>query len=57
MPATVDQSSFTDGSISLQYASGGNVVKITLTGLTATQDSAIFGASDLNTVFGPGTFS
>lgn len=56
--ATVtDQASFTDGSLSLQFASGGNIVKVTLTGLTAAQDSAIFGAADLNSVFGAGTFA
>jgi len=53
--ATIDNSSFTDGTFSLQYASGGNVVKITLTGLTSAQD-LIFGVNDLNTIFGAGTF-
>jgi hypothetical protein len=52
-----NQESFADGSLSLQCASGGNIVKITLTGLTAAQDRAVFGPSDLNTVFGAGTVS
>ena len=51
-----DQSSFTDGSLSVQYAKGGNVVKVTLTGLTAAQDASIFSVADLNTVFGAGSF-
>ena len=52
-----DQSSFSDGSVSLQYASGGNVVKITLTGLTNAQDAGILGITGLNSVFGQGTFA
>jgi len=57
LASVADQTSFTDGSLSLQYASGGNIVKITLTGLTAAQDGGVFGPSDLNTVFGAGTVS
>jgi hypothetical protein len=56
-PTITDQGSFTDGSLSVQYVSGGNVVKITLTGLTAAQDSAIFGIPFLNSVFGEGTIT
>ena len=49
-------SSFSDGTVTLQYTTPGNVVNITLTGLTNAQDGSIFGASDLNNVFGAGTF-
>ena len=49
--------SFSDGNVALQYATGGNVVTITLTGLTNAQDGSLFGANDLNTVFGAGTFA
>ena len=52
-----DQTSFSDGTVSLQYKSGDNIAKITLTGLTTAQDSLIFGVNDLNTVFGAGSFS
>ena len=48
--------SFTDGNATLQYTTPGNVVNITLTGLTNAQDGSLFGASDLNNVFGAGTF-
>jgi hypothetical protein len=51
-----DQSSFTDGKVTIQYAKGGNVVKVTLTGLTEAQDSAIFTVGDLNQVFGVDSF-
>jgi len=52
-----DQESFTDGSVTLRYALAGNVVRVTLTGLTSEQDGAILSTSDLNTYFGAGTLS
>jgi len=52
-----DQSRFDDGSFSVQYASGGNIVKISLTGVDTYQDGRIFSVSDLNAVFGPGAFT
>ena len=55
-PTLADQSSFTDGIVTIQYAKGGNVVKVTLTGLTEAQDGAIFSAGDLNQVFGGDSF-
>ncbi|NBY54965.1 MAG: hypothetical protein EBQ48_06310, partial [Betaproteobacteria bacterium] len=54
--AISDQTSFVDGVVSLQYATGGHIVKVVLTGLSVAQDSAIFGVSDLDKVFGPGSF-
>ncbi|NDD14966.1 MAG: hypothetical protein EB072_20620, partial [Betaproteobacteria bacterium] len=54
---SITNDSFADGVIELGFASSGNLVKITLTGLTASQDGAIFGASDINTVFGAGTLT
>ena len=58
--ATIDQSSFSDGQVGIQFAgASGNMALITLTGLTAAQDAAIHQVSDLNlsTVFGAGTLA
>jgi hypothetical protein len=52
---TLDNSSFSDGSVTLQYAQLGQVVQITLTGLTSAQDGALHSLLDLNTIFGSGT--
>lgn len=56
-PGTLENSSFTDGKAVIQYANNGQVTQIELTGLTNTQDAALFGTSDLNTVFGAGTYA
>jgi hypothetical protein len=55
--ASLIQDSFSDGIAKLQFASSGNVVLIVLDGLTATQDAALFGPNDLNTVFGAGAIT
>lgn len=52
---TVNNVSFTDSSVDLQWAFSGNVVVVTLTGLSAEQDVSLFSVSDFNTVFGAGT--
>jgi len=52
---TVVNNSFTDGNVTIQYASSGNVVRIILTGLTAAQDGQLYSASQFNVVFGAGT--
>ena len=52
---SVSNTSYTDGSVTLQYSSGGQTEKVNLVGLSATQDAAINGILDLNTVFGAGT--
>lgn len=57
VPVGLNNSSFTDGKVEIEYASGGQVAKIVLTGLSAADDAKIFGTSDLNTVFGAGTFA
>ncbi|NDD13720.1 MAG: hypothetical protein EB072_14005, partial [Betaproteobacteria bacterium] len=44
--------SFVDGSVTLTY---GTFANVTLTGLTAAQDSALFSTSSFNDVFGPAT--
>lgn len=54
---TLINSSFTDGQATIQYANSGVVTQIVLTGLTAAQDAQLFGTSDLNTVYGAGTFA
>ncbi|RYE64292.1 MAG: hypothetical protein EOO83_01775, partial [Oxalobacteraceae bacterium] len=56
-PGTLENSSFTDGKAVIQYANNGQVTQIELTGLSATDDAKLFGTSDLNTVFGAGTFA
>jgi len=53
---TLANSSFTDGNATVQYAANGQIVTVTLTGLSPAQDSALFSTGDLNTVFGAGTF-
>lgn len=58
--ATIDQSSFSDGQVGIQFAgASGYAALITLTGLTTAQDAAIHQVSDLNlsTVFGAGTLA
>ena len=56
-PGTLDNSSFTDGQVVLQWANAGQVTQVVLAGLTAAQDSALFSTADLNTLFGAGTFA
>jgi hypothetical protein len=52
---TVNNSSFSDNSVDLQWADNGNVVTITITGLAAGQDMMLNSVADFNTVFGAGT--
>ncbi len=52
---SVSNTSYTDGSVTLQYSSGGQTEKVILIGLSGVQDAAINSATDLNTVFGTGT--
>jgi VCBS repeat-containing protein len=54
---TLENASFTDGKAVIQFATGGQITQIELTGLTNAQDAQLFGTSDLNTVFGAGTFA
>jgi len=49
--------SFSDTTATLQYASATNVVTIRLTGLTTAQDEALSTPANLNQVFGAGTFA
>lgn len=57
VPVSLNNSSFADGQVTLEYAQGGQVANVTLTGLTGAQDAQLFGTADLNTVFGAGTFA
>ena len=52
---SVSNPSYTDGSVTLQYSSGGQTEKVILIGLSGVQDAGINSATDLNTVFGTGT--
>ncbi len=52
---TVVNSSYTDGSVTLQYANAGVTTLVTLTGLSSANDIAINSIADVNTVFGTGT--
>ena len=54
---SVSNTSYSDGNVTLTYASGGKVANVILTGLTASQDAAFNFANDLNTIFGTGTLS
>ncbi len=56
-PGTIDNPSFTDGKAVIQYANAGLVTRIELVGLTEAQDKGILFTSDLNTVYGAGTFA
>ncbi len=53
--ATVNNVSFVDNAVDLQWASNGNVVTISLTGLTTAQDQSLNSLTDFATVFGAGT--
>ena len=53
--ASVTNDSFTDGEVKLSWSSAGQTVTITLTGITAAQDGAIFSTASFNGVFGPGS--
>lgn len=53
--ATVKNSNFTDGNVDVQWAANGQVVTVTLTGLTAAQDSAIYSFNSFNNAFGAGS--
>lgn len=53
--ATVNNTSFTDGQIDVQWAYNGNVVTATLKGLTNDQDIKLLAINDLSTLFGAGT--
>ena len=51
---TVFNNSFTDGNITVQWALGGNVVSVVLTGQLA-NELTLNSVADFNTVFGTGT--
>lgn len=53
--ATVKNSNFSDGSVDVQWAAKGQVILITLTGLTTVQDGAIYSVTSFNNVFGDGS--
>lgn len=52
---TVINGDFGDGKVDLQFASPGNIVTVTIAGLTAAQDSAIVGLNSFKNVFGAGS--
>ena len=52
---SVSNTSYTDGNVTLQYASAGQTAKVVLIGLSAAQDGGLNILTDLNTVFGAGT--
>ena len=55
---SIDNSNFTDGKVVISFTSPSNQTSvITLEGLTAAQDGAIFGPTTFNTVFGAGAIS
>ena len=52
---TVNNSSYTDGAVDVQFALAGTVTTIHLTGLDAATDIQLNGVADFDTVFGAGT--
>jgi len=54
---TVINSSNTDNTVDLQYASDGKITVLHLTGLTTTQDSAIYSVNSFNNTFGANSLS
>ena len=53
--ATVNNESFTDGRVQVQWASGGQTIVVTLTGLTAAVDATLNSGADFVAAFGAGT--
>ena len=53
--ATVNNNSFTDGLVDVQWAFSGNVVHIELIGLSPALDAQLNSVGNFNTVFGAGT--
>lgn len=52
---TVTNNNFTDGNVTLQWASSGSVVKLDVTGLSSADDVKLSGIAGWDTVFGVGT--
>ena len=52
---SVDNESFSDGRINLQWASSGLTITVTLTGLSTAVDATLSSVSDFATAFGAGT--
>ena len=52
---TVNNTSFTDGAVDVQFANAGTVTTIHLTGLDAADDVQLNGVADFDAVFGAGT--
>lgn len=51
--ATIDQTSYTDNNIGVQWATGGSLIRVTLIG--ASSDSGVYGFVSFNNVFGAGS--
>lgn len=49
---TLSNDNFTDGTVTLNWAEEGQVVRIVLTGLSTSEDAQLLGLSDFTTVFG-----
>lgn len=54
-PASVSNSSYTDGAVDLTWSSGGQTAVIHLTGISAANDAKLNSIADFNSVFGLGT--
>lgn len=50
--ATLINNDFADNKVDLQWAEGGNLVVVSVTGLTATQDASIIGLGSFKALFG-----
>lgn len=51
-----DQTNFSDGRFSLQFAANGQIAKLTFSGLRASDDASVFSPQDLNKLYGDNTF-
>lgn len=50
--AVVKNANFSDGKVQLQYGADGQLIEVSLVGLTTAQDQAIYGTLSFKTVFG-----
>ena len=55
--ATIEQDSFSDGNVLVQWAAAGQVVKVTLTGIDPAIDTTISGPASFATAFGEGSLA
>jgi hypothetical protein len=55
--ATVSNTSFTDGAVTVQWASGGEIITVNLTGIALENEVALSSVAGFNALFGAGTIA